>query len=150
MPLTYPNGGKSAVALAGDRAELAAVVARVDAAHGAGAGAHHQRFGGGAGPAVADALEDVAVGDTGGGEEDVLAGAEVVGGEDLVEVVAGVEGSRALLIVARPEAAEQLPAHRLQGGGGDHALGRAADPPEQVDRRAFADREQGGGDVAVG
>ncbi len=121
----------------------------VHAAHGAGAGAHHQRLGGGTVAAVANALEDVAVGDAGGGEEDVLAGAEVVGGEHAVEVVAGVDRRLALTVIARPEAAEQLPTHRLQGGGGEHALGRAADPPEQIHGRAFADREQGSGDVAV-
>src|SRR6202012_3054767 len=64
-----------------DLAELRAVVRRLDTAHGAGAGAHHQRFGRRAFAAVADALEDVAVGHAGGGEEDVLAGAEVVAGE---------------------------------------------------------------------
>src|SRR3954466_8106610 len=99
---------------------------------------------------TAAALEDGAVGDAGGGEEAVVAGAEVVRGEDALEVVAAVERRRALLLVARPEAADQLPAHRLQGGGGDHALGGAADPPQKVDRGAFAHRQQGGGDVAVG
>ena len=40
---------------------------------------------------VAHALEHVAVGDAGGGEEDVVAGDEAVRVEDLVEVVAGVD-----------------------------------------------------------
>ena len=83
-------------------------MAGLDAADGARARAHDQRLGGRAGAAVADALEDVAVGDAGGGEEDVLAGAEVVGGEDAVEVVAGVDRRLALAVVAGPEAAEQL------------------------------------------
>ena len=39
------GAGDSAVAAAGDRAQLRAVVARMDAAHGAGARAHHERFG---------------------------------------------------------------------------------------------------------
>src|SRR5262249_12794632 len=106
----------SAVALlaAGDLAQLVAVVRHLNTTHNAKAKAHHQRFGGRAFAAVADALEDVAVDHPGGGEEDVLAGAEVVGGEDLVEVVAGVDRSAPLLVVARPEAAEQLAAHRLQ------------------------------------
>src|SRR5207342_2228447 len=98
-------------------------MASVDAADGAGAGAHDQRLGRGAGAAVADALEDVAVGHAGGREEDVVARAEVVGGEHAVEVVAGVDGGLALAVVTGPEAAEQLPAHRLEGGGGEHALG---------------------------
>src|SRR5262245_55106077 len=67
----------SAVTLADDRAQLRAVVAGLDAAYGARTRAHHQRFGAGAGAAVADALQDVAVGDAAGGEEDVLARAEV-------------------------------------------------------------------------
>src|ERR1700733_602706 len=105
-----PRTKRSAVAglAASDLAELRAVVRRLDAAHGSGAGAHHQRFGGRAFAAVADALEDVAVGYPGGGEEDVLAGAEVVGGEDLVEVVAGVDRGAPLLVVARPEPSQQL------------------------------------------
>ena len=123
---------------------------RLDAADGAGAGAHHQRFGGRAFAAVADALEDVAVGDAGGGEEDVLAGAEVVGCEDLVEVVAGVDRGAPLLVVARPEPSQELAAHRLQRRRREHALGGAADPPEEVDRGALGDRQERRRDVAVG
>src|ERR1700742_3472885 len=124
-----PRPKRSAVAVlaADDLAQLVAVVRRLDAAHGARARAHHQRFGGRAFAAVADALEDVAVGHPGGGEEDVLAGAEVVGGEDLVEVVALVDRGAPLLVVTRPEPAEQLAAHRLQRRCREHALGRAAD-----------------------
>src|SRR4029077_9645156 len=106
---------------ADDLAELAPVVGRLHAAHGAGAGAHHQRFGGCAFAAVANALEDVAVGDAGGGEEDVLARAEVVGCEDLPEVVALVDRGAALVVVAGPEAAEQLPAPRLPRPPRGHA-----------------------------
>ena len=82
---------------------------------------------------VAHALQELAVGDAGGGEEDVVAGDEAVDVEDLVEVVAGVDRGLALVVVARPEPAEQLAAEALDRGGGDHALGRAADSPEQVD-----------------
>ena len=87
---------RSAVADA-HRAHLGAVVARRDPPHGARARAHDQRLGAGAAVAlVAHALEHVAVGDPGGGEEGVVAGHQVVAGEDLVEVVAGVDrGGRA-------------------------------------------------------
>src|SRR6187551_3956758 len=93
----------SAVALADDRPQLGAIVARMDAAHRAGTGAHHQRFGSGPRTAVANALQDVAVGDAAGGEEDVVTGAEVVGCEDTVEVITRVDRRAALLVVARPE-----------------------------------------------
>ena len=51
-------------------------------------------------------------------------------------VVAGVDGRLALLVVARPEAAEDLAAEALDRGGRDDALRRAADSPEQVDAGA--------------
>ena len=81
--------------------------------------------------AVADALQDVAVGDAGGREEAVVAADEVVLVQLAVEVVAGVERGLALVVVARPEAADEAAADRLDRGGGDDALGRAADPPQQ-------------------
>ena len=51
--------------------------------------------------AVADAAHQLAVGDAGGDEEAVVAGDEVVGGEHEVgvEVVAGVDGALALVVV---------------------------------------------------
>ena len=127
-------GAASAVALADDRPQLRAVVGRLDPAHGARARAHHQRLGRRPGAAVADALEDVAVGDAGGGEEDVLPRAEIVAGQHPVEVVAGVDRRLALVVVAGPEPSQQLAAHRLQRRRREHALGRAADPPEEIDR----------------
>ena len=61
-----------AVAPAGDLAQLGPVVARLHGAHRPGARAHHQRLGRGVAVVqVADALQQVAVGDAGGGEEDV-------------------------------------------------------------------------------
>ena len=78
-----------------------------DPADRAAARAHHQRVGGRAAGAVADAAHQLAVGDAGGHEEAVVAGDEVVGGEHEVgvEVVAGVEGALALVVVLRPEPA---------------------------------------------
>ena len=85
---------------------------------------------------VADALEQVAVGDAGGGEEDVAAADQVVDVEDPVEVVAGVLRRLALLLVARPEPAEDLAAEDLIAAAESTPSGRAADPPEQVDAGA--------------
>src|SRR5262249_1797923 len=112
-----------ALVAADDLAQLRAIMGRQYPPHGAGAGAHYQRFGGRPFAAVADPLEDVAVGDAGGGEEDVLARAEVVGCEHAVEVVAGVERGAPLLVVPGPQPAQQLAAHRLQRRRREHPLG---------------------------
>ena len=69
--------------------------------------------------------------------------------QDPVEVVAGCAGAARLALVARPEAAHDRAAEALDRGRGEHALGRAADAPEQVDAGAVAHREQRAGDVAV-
>src|SRR3954451_16310706 len=55
-------------------AELGQSVAGVDAADGAGLGAHDEGLGGGAAGVVVDALQEFAVGDAGGGEEGIVAG----------------------------------------------------------------------------
>src|SRR3954452_13226245 len=91
--------------IADELAQRLAVVASADAAHGPGAGAGHERLGGRAArPLVAHALEQVAVGDAGAREELVLAAAEAVLVEPLLEVVALVDRGLALVLVARPEA----------------------------------------------
>ena len=56
----------------------------------------------------------------------------------------------ALLVALRPQAADHPAAVALQRGGGDHALGRAADPPQQVHGPVGRGRQQRAGDVAVG
>ena len=91
------------------------------------------------------------VGDAGGGEEHVVAGDEVVGRQHALDVVAAVEQGPALLVVARVQAALDRAAEALQGGGGDHALGRAADAEQQVDAAAArGGGRDGAGHVAVG
>ena len=62
--------------------QLVEPVAGVDEAHRARPGAHDERLGAGAARLEADALQELAVGDAGGGEEAVVALDEVVGGED--------------------------------------------------------------------
>ena len=53
------------------------------------------------------------------------------------------------MLVARPQAPEQLTAEALDGRRRDDALGGAPDPPQQVDGRALGDGEQRRRDVAV-
>ena len=89
-----------------DGAELGQLgqgMARVDLAEGARLRAHDEGLGGRAVVVVADALEQLAVGDAGRGEEAVVPRDEVVGREHLVEVVAGVERRGALVLVAGPQ-----------------------------------------------
>src|SRR5579864_7373193 len=112
-----------AVAHARERAELPAVVARRHAANGARARAHDQRLGRRTAVAlVADPLEHVPVGHACGREEDIVPGDEVVAGQHPLEVIAGGDRGLALLVVARPEPAEQLAADALDGGCRDDSL----------------------------
>ena len=67
-----------------------------------------------------------------------------------VEVVAGVERRRALGLVAGPQPALDLAAHALERGGGDDALGGAADAEEDVGAGLGPAGRDGAGDVAVG
>ncbi len=69
--------------------------------------------------------------------------------QDLVEVVAGVQGGPALVVVAGPEPAVDGAAQALERAGGDHALGGAADPDEQVDAGLRPGGHDRAGDVAV-
>ena len=65
---------------------------------------------------------------------------EVVGGEHAVEVVAGVEGGLALLVVARIEPALDVAPQALERRRGDDPLGGPADAVEQVDAACRAGR----------
>ena len=57
------------------------------------------------GAADADAAQEDAARDAGGGDEDVVAGDEIVRRQHAVEVDAGIEQRLPLLVVARPELA---------------------------------------------
>src|SRR5262245_28445409 len=70
--------------------ELLPLVRGLDLADRARLRAHHERLRARAVAPVAHALQQVAVADAAGAEEDVVAGHEVVGGERLVEVVAQI------------------------------------------------------------
>ena len=89
-------------------ASLASGWRGVDLAQRARLRAHDERLGGGPEVVVADALEQLAVGDPGGGEEAVVPAHQVVGGEHRVEVVAGLDGRRRSLVVAGPQASLDL------------------------------------------
>src|SRR4029453_3870745 len=89
-------------------------------------------------------------GDAGGGEEDVVPPDQVVDVQHLVQVVAGVEGGPALVVVAGPQAAVHGAVEALEGAGGDHRLGGAADADQHVDAGALAGGHDRPGDVAVG
>src|SRR6202035_894209 len=72
---------------------------------------HHDRLGGAAARLVAHALEQVAVGDAGRAEEDVLPRHQVAGGQHLIEVVTGVECLLPLGVVLRCQLRLNLAAH---------------------------------------
>ena len=97
----------------------------------------------------ADAVEQVAVGDAGRGEEGVVAADQVVGLEHPGEVVARLLCGLALGVVGRPEAPEDAPAEALDRGGRDHSFGGSAHAPEQVDPGVRHHCEQGRGYVAI-
>src|SRR3954451_22206636 len=137
-------------ALAGDLAQLGPVMPGRDVAHSARARAHADRFGVGRAPGVGHALERLAAGDARGREERVLAPAEAVLVQHLVQVVAGVDGGLALLIAAGPEPAEYLTARALDGRSRQYALGRSPDTPQQVHGRALRDCRQRRRHIAVG
>ena len=64
-------------------------VLRLNSAHSARGGAHDQRLGGHNVLAVAHTAQQLAVGNTGCGEEAVIAGDQVISGEDAVKVPGG-------------------------------------------------------------
>src|SRR5262249_40789279 len=125
-------------------------VGGLDAADGARARTHDDGVRDRAAGDVANPLQERAARDPGGGHEDVLAGDQVVGREDAIDVVAGVVEVLAFVVVAWPEAALHAATQALEGGRGDHAFGCAADAHEEVDAGALVGGRDGGSDVAVG
>src|SRR5699024_5460928 len=108
------------------------------------------RLGGGPAAAVAHPAQQVAVGDAGGAEEDVLAGDQVTGGQHPVDVVTGVDRLLPLGVVDRGQAPLQFAAHAGQRGRGDDALRGAADAQQHVDPGLGPGRGDRPGHVAVG
>src|SRR4051812_21703865 len=145
-----PRPLRSGVVNRGVGPQLVEAVTGVDEPHRARLRPHHQRLCGGAAVVEVDTAQQLAVGDTGGGEEAVVTLDEVVGGEHPVEVVASGDGGRPLAVVARPQAPLDLPAHALEGSGGDHAFGSAADAEQDVGTGVGPGGGDGAVDVAVG
>src|SRR6478736_2516918 len=123
-------------------------VLAVDGADGAAARAHDEGVGACRLRSVAHSAEQLAVRDA-GRDEEALTHDEVVGGQDAVEVVTGVEGLLALLVVLGPELALDDAAGALDGARGDDALRGAADAEQQVDAGVGTGRHDGTRDVTV-
>src|SRR5581483_4855270 len=134
----------------GPRPQALGVVLGLDVADGPGVGAHHQGVRLRVAAAEAHTAQQLAVGDPGGGEEDVGAAAEVVELQHAVGVLALGADDGALGGVARPEAPLHAAADTLHRAGGQDRLGRAADAHQDVDTGAVLHRRhQARGDVAV-
>src|SRR5699024_4542386 len=83
-------------------------------------------------------VQQVAVRDAGGYEVAVVAGDQVVGVEDLIDVEAGRGGGFAFGVVLGPQTTLDDSAEGLDGAGGGDGLGGAADAHEHVDSRTAA------------
>ena len=101
-------------------------------------------------PVAADAVEQVTVGDAGRGKEDIVPGDQVVGGQNPVEVVAGVDCRLAFLVVAGPELADDFPAEALDRGRGEHAFGVPPMPQSRSMPVSSETRPAARPDVTVG
>ena len=88
-----------------------------DLADSAGQAAHDQAVGAGAVAEVFHPIEQLAIRDAGGGEEDILRGDQVIHGEDFFEVVAHLAAAAQFVLVARIQLALYLAAHGAQGAG---------------------------------
>src|SRR3954454_3245711 len=129
---TTASEQRSVVAGAGQLAQLLHAVCGLQRAHRARLGAHHERVRAGTAVLVADAAQQVDVGDTGRREERGVPTDEIVQQQHTVEVVAGVDRAPAPSVAAWPRLALELTAQALEGGGGEPALRPPADAPQQV------------------
>src|SRR5262249_54085501 len=121
----------------------------VDEADGAGLEGHHHRVGPRPAPEEVHPLEEVALGDTAGGEDQLVPAGQLLGGVDLVEVDTHRARPLGFAVVARAEAPENLSPETAQRHGREDALGRAAGAHHRVDagpRDGDGDRRR---DVAV-
>src|SRR5262249_38807348 len=111
--------GRRALAIetAGDLAQLGPVVGGLYSPDRSGARAHDERLGRRmAVVEIPHPVEQVTVGDAGGGEEDVLPAHQVVRVQHPGKAVAGVLRRLALLVASRPQPAEDAPADALDRG----------------------------------
>src|SRR5438067_4568798 len=108
-------------------------VLRVDEAYFAHAPVEHDRVRAHAAREDTHALQELAVGDTGRDEADVLSARELLGAVHLVLVGhAHPPCARSLVVVAELEPAEDLAADTGERGRGEHALGGAAAAHDRV------------------
>src|SRR3990167_2712616 len=125
------SGSSSGIAVIYPR--LFVSVLRLDEPDGAGLGAEHHRVRVDPVLAVSYALEKIAVGDAGGGEDDVVAGGQIGRVVDAVRIRDLHRLDPLPLVGAdRLEPALDLAAQASHGGRGQHALRRAADADEHV------------------
>src|SRR5439155_11647187 len=82
---------------------------------------------------VSNSLEQLARGDAGGGEEDVVARAKVVDRQDLVRLVPLFDGDLAVIVIAKQQLGLHVTAQGLDGTSGQDAFRRAARPHHAVD-----------------
>src|SRR5690606_14492549 len=129
--------------------QLLQVVERLHVPDRTGLGTHDHRVGGGAAPVEVDAAQVLAPRDSGGGEEDVVRGDQVGGGEHLVEFHSLPVGDLDLGFVSRPQPALDLTAHAGQGGRRQDRLRRPPDTQQTVDVGVVAGAGDRGGYVAV-
>src|SRR5664279_5079912 len=106
-------------------------------------------MGGRAAAAVADALQQLAVGNAGGDEEHVVRTHEIIRGQHAGQVVPGVEGALALLVVTGPQPALDDAAQALHRTGRDDAFRGATDAEQQVHAGTLAGRHDGARHVPV-
>ena len=98
----------------------------------------------------AHAAQQSPVCDSSGCEIAVVGLDEVVRGQHPSQVIAGLVGDPPLAFVAGPESSELFSSHAFERGGGDHALGSAADAEQHVGAGLGPGGRDRAGDVAVG
>jgi hypothetical protein len=96
---------------AGIFAEFVEAVVGLDDSNGARLRAHHDRLCVGTAAAVAHTAQQVTIGDTGGGEEHVLPWHQVLGRENPVEVVPGVDRLLPCEVISGCQTRLQDPTH---------------------------------------
>src|SRR5690348_16411198 len=119
------------------RAGLTGHVNGVAKADVVGVQSHDERMGAVAVAEEADALEQVAGGNATSGEDDLLAGSEVIGAINAMRIVDAHTLHAALQFgVVDHQAADHFAVQAAHGGCGNDAFGRAADSHHGMDSRA--------------
>src|SRR5699024_5031858 len=112
------------------------------AAHDQGIGDHVRRL-------VTYPADQLTVGDTGRGEEHVVGGDQVVGVQDTVQVVPGLDRVLPLGLVLGPQLALDGTVQTLHRTRGDDALRGTADPQQQIHTGSRTRRHDGTGHITV-